>query len=86
MTRVRGDDLLAIGLEAGPVFGVALNAMPRAVKRLGREAALAELRDVLAAPDEHTGHAYFARVAVKRSKVALRLRPPSASGTRRRRS
>jgi hypothetical protein len=39
--------------------------MPRAVKRLGREAALAELRDVLAAPDEHTGHAYFARVAVK---------------------
>ena len=63
MTRVRGDDLLAVGLQQGPVFGVALNAMPKAVKRLGREAALAELRAVVAAPEEHTGNAYFARVA-----------------------
>ena len=65
MTRVRGDDLLAIGLKQGPVFGVALNAMPKAVKRLGREAALAELRAVVAAPEEHTVNAYFAKVAEK---------------------
>jgi tRNA-splicing ligase RtcB (3'-phosphate/5'-hydroxy nucleic acid ligase) len=65
MTRVRGDDLLALGLEQGPAFGVALNALPKAVKHLGREQALADLRGVVAAPDAHTGHAYFAAVARK---------------------
>ncbi len=65
MTRVRGDDLIALGLEQGPAFGVALNAMPRAVKRLGRERALSELQAVVAAPGEHTGHAYFGKVAEK---------------------
>jgi tRNA-splicing ligase RtcB len=53
MTRIRGDDLIAIGLEQGPVFGVALGALPKAVKRLGREQALAELQLVVAAPEEH---------------------------------
>jgi tRNA-splicing ligase RtcB len=72
MTRVRGDDLLAIGLKQGPVFGVALNAMPKAVKRLGREAALAELRIVVAAPEEHTANAYFGKVAEK--LIAARAR------------
>jgi tRNA-splicing ligase RtcB (3'-phosphate/5'-hydroxy nucleic acid ligase) len=65
VTRVRGDDLVAIGLRPGPVFGVALNALPRAVKRLGREQALAELQEVVTAPERHTGHPYFARVAEK---------------------
>jgi tRNA-splicing ligase RtcB (3'-phosphate/5'-hydroxy nucleic acid ligase) len=65
MTRVRGDDLLAAGLPPGAVFSAALDAMPRAVKRLGRDQALAELRAVVAAPEQHTGHAYFAKVAQK---------------------
>jgi tRNA-splicing ligase RtcB (3'-phosphate/5'-hydroxy nucleic acid ligase) len=65
MTRIRGDELKAAGLEQGPVFGVALNALPKAVKRLGREGALAELRLVVEAPEEHTAHEYFATVAAK---------------------
>src|SRR5262249_34202425 len=65
MERIRGDDLEAIGLAQGPAVGVALNALPRATKRLGREAALAELAVVVAAPEQHTGHAYFAKVAEK---------------------
>ena len=65
MTRIRGNDLIAIGLEPGPLFGVALNALPKAVKRLGREQALADLRTVVADPDSHTGHAYFGKVAEK---------------------
>jgi tRNA-splicing ligase RtcB len=43
VARIRGDDLIAIGLEPGPLFGVALNALPQAVKRLGHDDALAEL-------------------------------------------
>ena len=40
--------------EPGPVFGVALNALPKAVKRLGREQALAELAATIADPPAHT--------------------------------
>jgi hypothetical protein len=65
VARVRGDDLIAIGLEPGLLFGVALNALPPAVKRLGRDEALAELGRVVAEPEAHTGHAYFAKVAEK---------------------
>jgi tRNA-splicing ligase RtcB len=65
VTRIRGDDLIAIGLEPGPLFGVALNALPKAVKRLGRDEALAELGSVVAEPEAHTAHAYFAKVAEK---------------------
>ena len=63
MTNIRGDDLIAIGLTPGPVFGVALNALPKAVKRLGREQALAQLAATIADPPAHTSHAYFAAVA-----------------------
>ena len=72
MTRIRGDDLIAIGLEQGPVFGVALGALPKAVKRLGREQALAELQAVVAAAEEHVDHPYFAAVAAK----VIAARPP----------
>ena len=61
--RIRGDDLIAAGLEPGPVFGVALRVMPRAAKRLGREEALRDLAAVVAAPAEHLEHAYFGDVA-----------------------
>ena len=65
VTRIRGDDLAALGLARGPAVGVALNALPKAVKRLGRDGALAELGIVVAAPAEHTGHAWFGKVAEK---------------------
>jgi tRNA-splicing ligase RtcB (3'-phosphate/5'-hydroxy nucleic acid ligase) len=63
MTNIRGDDLIAIGLKPGPVFGVALNALPKAVKRLGRERALAELAATIANPSAHVSHEYFDAVA-----------------------
>jgi tRNA-splicing ligase RtcB len=63
MTKIRGDELIAIGLTPGPVFGVALNALPQAVKRLGREQALAELAATIAHPAAHTSHTYFDSVA-----------------------
>jgi tRNA-splicing ligase RtcB len=74
--RIGGDDLLALGLEPGPALGVALKALPRAVERLGRERALAELRTVAAAPDEHLAHAHFATVA--RRLVATRAAAAAA--------
>jgi tRNA-splicing ligase RtcB len=52
VTRIRGDELLALGLPQGPALGVALNALPKAVKRLGREQALAELKDVVPLVDK----------------------------------
>jgi tRNA-splicing ligase RtcB (3'-phosphate/5'-hydroxy nucleic acid ligase) len=42
---------------------VALRAVPRAVKRLGRDEALERLADVAAAPRDHTDDEYFAEVA-----------------------
>jgi tRNA-splicing ligase RtcB len=63
VSRIRGDELVALGLPQGPAFGVAMNALPRAVKRLGRQQALAQLRDVVATPEVHTSHAFFGAVA-----------------------
>ena len=63
MHKIRGDDLIAIGLEPGPVFGVVLNALPKAVSRLGRDDALTELAAVVADPAAHLAHPYFASVA-----------------------
>jgi tRNA-splicing ligase RtcB len=63
MHKIRGDDLIAIGLDPGPVFGVALNALPKAVSRLGRDEALAELAATIADPAAHLSHPYFASVA-----------------------
>ncbi|MBE2314986.1 RtcB family protein [Solirubrobacter sp. CPCC 204708] len=44
-------------------MGVALSCIPRAVKALGRDAALERLADVAAAPDAHGDDEYFAPVA-----------------------
>jgi tRNA-splicing ligase RtcB len=61
---LRRRDLQGVGLPPdGPAFRVALRVMPRAVRRLGREAALAELRAVVAAPARHVDHAYLGDVA-----------------------
>jgi tRNA-splicing ligase RtcB len=65
MTKIGGDELIAIGLKPGPVFGVAMNTLRRAVKRLGREQALAELAAVIADPSAHISHPYFALVATR---------------------
>ncbi|MDX6596394.1 MAG: hypothetical protein QOE87_281 [Gaiellales bacterium] len=80
MARVRRDDLVAAGLERGPLVGVALTAMSRALERLGRERALAELRAVVAAPEEHAGHEYFAKVAEK--LIAARAKADAAFAER----
>jgi tRNA-splicing ligase RtcB len=61
--RIRGGDIRAAGIPDGPVMGVALKCMPRAVKRLGRAGALARLSAVAAAPADHGGDEHFAAVA-----------------------
>ena len=61
--KIRGADVRAAGIEDGPVMGVALGCMPRAVKALGRDGALARLAEVAAAPAEHADDPHFAAVA-----------------------
>src|SRR5262245_22929077 len=61
--RIRGSDLAAAGLQPGPVMGVAQRVLPRAVKRLGRDEALAELARVVADPAANAEHEWFADVA-----------------------
>jgi tRNA-splicing ligase RtcB (3'-phosphate/5'-hydroxy nucleic acid ligase) len=61
--KVRGDDIRAAGIADGPVMGVALRCMPRAVKALGRDGALARLAVVVAAPSEHAADDLFGAVA-----------------------
>ena len=61
--KVRGGDVRAAGIQDGPVMGVALRCMPRAVKHLGRDAALARLAEIAAAPATHVDDPYFAAVA-----------------------
>lgn len=63
MRTFRGDDLIAIGLTPGPVFGDALRLLPKAAKRLGREGALNHLRVVVADPATHVDDPYFAPLA-----------------------
>ena len=55
MAKIRGGDIRAAGIQDGPVMGVALSCMPRAVKELGRDAALERLAAVASAPAEHVG-------------------------------
>ena len=62
---MKGKDLMEIGLQPGPVLGVALRVLPKAVKRLGEEGAKGALRAVLADPEAHLDHEYFADVAAK---------------------
>ncbi len=64
-TKVRGGDVRAAGVPDGPVMGVALRCMPRAVKRLGRDGALAHLAAVVANPGTHGADEYFSPVADK---------------------
>ena len=61
--KIRGGDIRAAGIADGPAMGVALRCMPRAVKRLGREVALARLAEVAAAPQRHVDDPDFAAVA-----------------------
>ena len=61
--KVRGDDIRGAGIADGPLMGVALQAMPRAVKRLGRDAALAHLAMVASSPADYTGDDFFSVVA-----------------------
>jgi len=62
-TRIRGDDIRAVGICDGPAMGDALRCMPRAVKVLGRDGALKHLGLVVADPAEHADDLYFSAVA-----------------------
>jgi len=61
--KVRGGDVRAAGIPDGPLMGVALRCLPRAVKHLGRDSALAQLAQAAAHPEQHTADAHFAPVA-----------------------
>jgi tRNA-splicing ligase RtcB len=61
--RIRGGDIRAAGIADGPVMGVALSCMPRAVKVLGRNGALAHLSRVASGPEAHVDDAHFGKVA-----------------------
>src|SRR4051812_38882374 len=61
--KIRGGDIRAAGIADGPVMGVALRAMPKAVKQLGRERALERLAEVAKAPADHLTDPHFGPVA-----------------------
>jgi tRNA-splicing ligase RtcB len=61
--RIRGDDVRGAGIPDGPVMGVALRLMPRAVRALGREGALMALAQVTASPDKGLADEHFGGVA-----------------------
>src|SRR5215213_4219029 len=63
MAKIRGGDIRGAGIQDGPVMGVALGCMPRAVKELGRDVALERLADVAKAPADHVADPYFGTVA-----------------------
>jgi tRNA-splicing ligase RtcB len=63
-TPITGNDLTAIGIAPGPLFGVALAATKAAVPVLGREAALARVRDVVADPTSAGGDPHFGELAL----------------------
>ncbi len=63
MAKIRGGDIRGAGIQDGPVMGVALGCMPRAVKELGRDEALERLAGVAKAPAEHVADPYFGTVA-----------------------
>jgi tRNA-splicing ligase RtcB len=64
-TKIRGDDVRALGIADGPIMGVALRCLPKAIKVLGREAALAQLRRTAVHPLQHTDDPWFADVATR---------------------
>ena len=68
--KIRGGDIRAVGIPDGPVMGVALRCMPRAVKQLGRDGALARLAEITAAPADHTADPHFAAVAARLVEAA----------------
>ena len=53
----------AAGVPDGPAMGVALSCIPRAVKQLGREGALARLAEVAATPERFQDEVHFGALA-----------------------
>ena len=68
--KIRGADVRAAGIDDGPLMGIALRCMPRAVKGLGRDGALTRLAEVAAAPAEHADDPHFAAVAERLLEIA----------------
>ena len=63
MEKIRGGDVRAAGVPDGPAMGVALSCIPRAVKQLGREGALARLAEVAATPGRFQDEVHFGALA-----------------------
>ena len=64
MEKIRGGDVRAAGVPDGPAMGVALSCIPRAVKQLGREGALARLAEVAAhRPSRFQDEVHFGALA-----------------------
>jgi tRNA-splicing ligase RtcB len=63
--KLRGKDLRNIGYPEGPVISVAITVMEQYYKHYTPEAALALLREVLAAPQSFTGDGQLSKIAGK---------------------
>ncbi len=71
---MKGKELEQLGLKPGPTFGVAMRLLPKAIKRLGLENTKTELSDVIAQPDAHLEHEYFADLAAALVRESLEPR------------
>ena len=86
MEKIRGGDVRAAGVPDGPAMGVALSSIPRAVKQLGREGALARLAEVAATPERFEDEVHFGRSRSGSWPTSVRRTASSWSATRPRRS
>ncbi|SFC19195.1 tRNA-splicing ligase RtcB [Parapedobacter composti] len=59
---INSEDLMALGYTPGRAFGVALRTAGKH-QRLGKETLLAQLADVLAAPEAYAAHAVYGKLA-----------------------
>ena len=61
--KLRGRDLIEINYPEGRVIGVAVSVMMRHFKREKKEVVLAQLSEILNAPEQFEAHEQFAPIA-----------------------
>jgi tRNA-splicing ligase RtcB len=61
--QITGADLANVGLPFGPLYGIALAATKHAASELGRDAALARVAEVVAAPECGAADPHFAALS-----------------------
>ncbi|MCB0880402.1 MAG: RtcB family protein, partial [Thermoleophilia bacterium] len=71
-TTITGNDLTGLGIEHGPIFGIALAAAKAAEDQVGRSGALALVRDAIDAPDTHLEHPLVGALATALVEEAAR--------------